>query len=115
MDLKLQHRRALICGGSSGLGRAVATALVAEGVHVILLSRHAASLSEAAEALNAMGPGRAGFLFLVKGLGGTPSASAPPPGTASARSSPARRAPRGATGEWSTPPRRARTRRARIH
>ena len=62
MDLKLQRRRALICGGSSGLGRAVATALVAEGVHVILLSRHAASLSEAAEALNAMGPGRAGFV-----------------------------------------------------
>ena len=41
MDLKLQDRRALICGGSSGLGRAVATALVAEGVHVVLLSRDA--------------------------------------------------------------------------
>nr|WP_314528500.1 SDR family oxidoreductase [uncultured Brevundimonas sp.] len=62
MDLKLQDRRALICGGSSGLGRAVATALVAEGVHVVLLSRDAAALTEAAEALNAMGPGRAGFV-----------------------------------------------------
>ena len=62
MDLKLQGKRALICGGSSGLGRAVATALVAEGVHVVLLSRDGAALAEAAEALNAMGPGRAGFV-----------------------------------------------------
>src|SRR5690349_12929271 len=41
MDLQLTGKRALICGGSSGLGRAVATALVAEGAHVALLSRDA--------------------------------------------------------------------------
>ncbi|MBA4808256.1 SDR family oxidoreductase [Brevundimonas sp.] len=59
MDLKLEGRRALVCGGSSGLGRAVAAALVAEGAHVALLSRDAARLQAAADALNAAGPGRA--------------------------------------------------------
>ncbi len=59
MDLQLTGKRALICGGSSGLGRAVATALVAEGAHVALLSRDAAKLQSVADALNAMGPGRA--------------------------------------------------------
>lgn len=59
MDLRLTGKRALICGGSSGLGRAVATALVAEGAHVALLSRDAAKLQAVADELNAMGPGRA--------------------------------------------------------
>jgi 3-oxoacyl-[acyl-carrier protein] reductase len=59
VDLKLAGKRALICGGSSGLGRAVATALVREGVHVALLSRDAAKLQAAADELNAVGPGRA--------------------------------------------------------
>ena len=59
MDLQLTGKRALICGGSSGLGRAVATALVAEGAHVALLSRDAAKLQSVADALNTMGPGRA--------------------------------------------------------
>ena len=59
MDLGLSGKRALICGGSSGLGRAVATALVAEGAHVALLSRDAAKLQAVADELNAMGPGRA--------------------------------------------------------
>lgn len=59
MDLKLSGKRALICGGSSGLGRAVATALVQEGVHVALLSRDAAKLQTVADELNAVGPGKA--------------------------------------------------------
>lgn len=59
MDLHLTGKRALICGGSSGLGRAVATALVAEGADVALLSRDAARLQAVADELNAMGPGRA--------------------------------------------------------
>lgn len=59
MDLQLTGKRALICGGSSGLGRAVATALVAEGADVALLSRDAAKLRAVADDLNAMGPGRA--------------------------------------------------------
>lgn len=59
MDLGLSGKRALICGGSSGLGRAVATALVAEGAHVALLSRDAVKLQAVADDLNTMGPGRA--------------------------------------------------------
>ena len=59
MDLQLTGKRALVCGGSSGLGRAVATALVAEGAHVALLSRDAAKLQTVADEMNAMGPGRA--------------------------------------------------------
>ncbi len=59
MDLQLTGKRALICGGSSGLGRAVATALVAEGAHVALLSRDAAKLQSVADTLNDTGPGRA--------------------------------------------------------
>lgn len=59
MDLKLNGKRALICGGSSGLGRAVATALVAEGAHVALLSRDEGKLQAVADALNAAGPGKA--------------------------------------------------------
>lgn len=59
MDLKLAGRRALVCGGSSGLGRAVATALVAEGANVALLSRDATKLQAVADTLNAIGPGKA--------------------------------------------------------
>ena len=59
MDLGLSGKRALICGGSSGLGRAVATALVAEGAHVALLSRDVEKLQAIADSLNATGPGRA--------------------------------------------------------
>ena len=59
MDLQLNGKRALICGGSSGLGRAVATALVAEGAHVCLLSRDPAKLEAATAEMNAAGPGRA--------------------------------------------------------
>lgn len=62
MDLKLTGRRALVCGGSSGLGRAVAAALVGEGAHVILLSRNADTLKTVADELTATGPGRAGFV-----------------------------------------------------
>ena len=59
MDLHLTGKRALICGGSSGLGRAVAEALAAEGAHVALLSRDAAKLQGVADGINATATGRA--------------------------------------------------------
>lgn len=59
MDLKLAGKRALICGGSSGLGRAVASVLIAEGVDVALLARDPIKLRGVADELNAAGGGRA--------------------------------------------------------
>lgn len=59
MDLRLTGKRALVCGASSGLGRAVAEALAAEGVHVALLSRDAAKLQVVADGINVAGSGRA--------------------------------------------------------
>jgi len=48
MDLGLQGRRALITGGSRGIGFAVARALAAEKAAVGLIARDAAGLAEAA-------------------------------------------------------------------
>ena len=59
MDLRLAGKRALVCGGSSGLGRAVAEALAAEGAHVALLSRDAEKLQVVADGINATSTGRA--------------------------------------------------------
>lgn len=53
MDLQLAGRVAVITGGSRGLGRASARALVAEGCHVCIAARGAAGLAEAAADLRA--------------------------------------------------------------
>jgi NAD(P)-dependent dehydrogenase (short-subunit alcohol dehydrogenase family) len=55
MDLGLHGRRALITGGSRGIGFAVAEALVAEGAAVGLVARDAAGLAAAAERLGSRG------------------------------------------------------------
>lgn len=39
MDLGIAGRRALVCGASAGLGRAIACALASEGTHVVINSR----------------------------------------------------------------------------
>ncbi|BDA86464.1 3-oxoacyl-ACP reductase [Aureimonas sp. SA4125] len=44
MDLKINGKRALVMGASRGLGRAVAEALLAEGVEVIAVARKAESI-----------------------------------------------------------------------
>jgi len=58
MDLGLTGRRAVITGGSKGIGLAVAGELVAEGASVAICSRHPDELTAAAAALTAAaGPG----------------------------------------------------------
>lgn len=51
MDLGLTDRVYIVTGGSGGLGRATAEALVADGARVVLSGRHQESVSEAAAAL----------------------------------------------------------------
>ena len=51
MDLGLAGRRAIVTGGSKGLGLAIAAELLGEGAAVAICSRNAAELDEAAAAL----------------------------------------------------------------
>ena len=53
MDLRLAGRRALVTGGSKGIGRAAATVLAEEGCDLILVARDAATLEDAAGAIRA--------------------------------------------------------------
>jgi 3-oxoacyl-[acyl-carrier protein] reductase len=55
MDFGIEGRAALVVGGSRGLGRATAEALAAEGVRVMISSRHVESLADAAASLRADG------------------------------------------------------------
>jgi len=51
MDLKLKGRKALITGGSKGIGFSIAQFLVAEGCSVVLIARSEADLAEAKKKL----------------------------------------------------------------
>jgi 3-oxoacyl-[acyl-carrier protein] reductase len=55
VDLGLHGKRALVTGGSRGIGFAVARALAAEGAAVGLIARDAAGLADAARALAGQG------------------------------------------------------------
>ena len=48
MDLGLSGRRAIVTGGSKGLGKAIAAELLAEGAQVVICSRNEAELDETA-------------------------------------------------------------------
>lgn len=48
MELGLKGQTALIAGGSTGIGKAAARALAAEGVNLVLLTRGKANLDKAA-------------------------------------------------------------------
>ena len=64
MDLGLAGRRAIVTGGSKGLGKAIAAGLIAEGAAVTICSRNSAELGAAAAELRTLasdpvgGPGQ---------------------------------------------------------
>ena len=58
MDLQVAGKRAVITGGSRGIGLAVARALVAEGADVALVARDQSTLRSAAAGLAGLGGGR---------------------------------------------------------
>src|SRR5258706_545257 len=55
MDLGLRNRKALITGGTKGIGRAIADTLAAEGCHVAICSRHADEVAAAPAAIGKTG------------------------------------------------------------
>jgi 3-oxoacyl-[acyl-carrier protein] reductase len=55
MDLGIKGRRALVMGGSKGLGRAIATGLTREGAAVAICARDPASVEAAAAEIGAQG------------------------------------------------------------
>jgi 3-oxoacyl-[acyl-carrier protein] reductase len=55
VDLGLQGRRALVMGGTKGLGRSIADALAGEGAALVISGRDQGRLDEAAAALRAAG------------------------------------------------------------
>ena len=80
MDYRIKGRRALVMGASRGLGRAVAEALLAEGVKTAICARDPARLERTAKEIGAIGipcdlsqPGAAAKLVeeAAKRLGGT--------------------------------------------
>jgi 3-oxoacyl-[acyl-carrier protein] reductase len=55
---RISGKTAIITGGGSGVGKATTTALVAEGVNVVIASRRTDLLSSIADVENQKGPGR---------------------------------------------------------
>jgi 3-oxoacyl-[acyl-carrier protein] reductase len=54
MDLQLEGRTAIVCGGSAGIGLGIAEALREEGANLVLLARHADVLEREAGRLGAV-------------------------------------------------------------
>lgn len=68
MDLKIAGRTALITASSQGLGRACATALIAEGVDVVINGRYADKLAQATEEIQASASQGASCRFVTADL-----------------------------------------------
>ncbi|MBO0715495.1 MAG: SDR family NAD(P)-dependent oxidoreductase, partial [Acidimicrobiales bacterium] len=51
MELRLEHKVALVTGGSKGIGRAIAACFAGAGARVMIASRRAENLEAAAEAI----------------------------------------------------------------
>lgn len=58
MDLKIAGRRALVTGASTGIGRAIAVGLAAEGVHLAVTARNQTKLTALADEIAATGAPR---------------------------------------------------------
>lgn len=68
MDLELKGKVAIVTGGSRGLGRAAATALAAEGAHVVICARGEEALKSAASDLQAIAASGAKIVPVVADL-----------------------------------------------
>ncbi|MBO0905899.1 SDR family oxidoreductase [Jiella sonneratiae] len=55
MDLGFEGRRVVVVGGTYGIGRAAATQMAREGAHLLIASRSADNLQEAADAIEKAG------------------------------------------------------------
>src|SRR5579883_1407957 len=64
MDLGLKNRVALVAASSTGLGKAVATALAREGAHLALCARTESTLMETADSI----AGETGVEVLARAL-----------------------------------------------
>ena len=66
MDLGLAGRRAVVTGGSKGIGKAIAAELIAEGAAVTICSRHSAELeATAAELVKRSADGGSGSVLAL--------------------------------------------------
>ncbi|HRC62476.1 MAG TPA: SDR family oxidoreductase [Dehalococcoidia bacterium] len=61
MDLELRGRRAIVTGGSRGIGKAIALELAREGVDIAICARDRATLDAAAADIRALGVRAAGI------------------------------------------------------
>jgi NAD(P)-dependent dehydrogenase (short-subunit alcohol dehydrogenase family) len=65
VELGLTGRRAIVTGGSKGLGKAIASSLVAEGVAVTICSRNAAELQATADEISKEAAGGSGQVIVM--------------------------------------------------